>query len=448
MNINDFKNLDGYNSIYSDSELKRAIAIAKAFEYLGIGLGGNGGGSGGGSSINEGDIISAIESSSNINDISDKIGISNANEADSINILLQILNKIFVDNSAQKLLTLSSIKSNSIIWKDDFSGSALSSDWQIILGSGQSINISNSNLIINAGTNANSESILFLNKSFKLPLKISINFNISQRISNQNIIFQIIDIEGLNSAEIILKNTSNNAFLKNTNNGQQSGEISGSFFGTNTFNICEFEINPSESIYYYRSINSSNQRNFGATLFQRIPDISKQYYLRIIIRNLSPSPSSNTSINIDSILIKELEYIPIDLPAQIGGSNNFKSLPVIVNSGSLSISSGNISSQTNTNSIIVANSPRAANEVLLSTYDARNFSSLRGFIDTDQAGSLEILQGANSTLANMRRCSPIITCNPGLTVFDEKLYGGYISLRYTNGPINQESFLFTATLRS
>jgi hypothetical protein len=107
-----------------------------------------------------------------------------------------------------------------------------------IIGTGMTVNQTGGNLVITAGTNARSETIIRSLASWKGGLRLRARTTLSQRIINQNFIIELVDVIGdglsyvINSATSITVTIPNNPYT--AQNIGQSVSIAG-FSGTGTF---------------------------------------------------------------------------------------------------------------------------------------------------------------------------------------------------------------------
>lgn len=107
-----------------------------------------------------------------------------------------------------------------------------------IIGTGMTVNQTGGNLVITAGTNARSETIIRSLASWKGGLRLRSRSTLSQRIINQNFIIELVDVIGdglsyvINSATSITVTIPNNPYT--AQNIGQSVSIAG-FSGTGTF---------------------------------------------------------------------------------------------------------------------------------------------------------------------------------------------------------------------
>lgn len=137
------------------------------------------------------------------------------------------------------------------VWRPDFSRVIASgvdpTFFEIIrgIGAGQTVSQSGGNLVITAGTTANSETILRSTRSFTGSMIARMKTILSQRIVNQNFYFELVDVIGdglacvINSATSITVTIPNNPFTA-ANVGQ--GMWIGAYSGTGTFSPTRFTI--------------------------------------------------------------------------------------------------------------------------------------------------------------------------------------------------------------
>ncbi|OKH14822.1 hypothetical protein NIES592_08065 [Fischerella major NIES-592] len=394
--------------------------------------GGSGGGGGDASSVNQLTEISRLEA------IRDRLPSNGTASEATLD---------FIKNNLPSATNPSLIRSILRKWREEFNGTSLSSDWTINqTGAGQSITVSASELTIAAGTSANAETIITSTLSFKIPFRVLFTFTLSQRISNQEFYLEIVDSSGNHRASVLLDATSSNTVKLNcANESNSTGSISNTGFSTSSYGIAELEVNSDEVNLYSRSANSSNGRGSASVVITRqIPDPSLDYFVRIRAKNLGTAPASNTNLKLDAIVIQDIEEITAEITAgRGGGGGQNQSVPVAINnvpsvniSGTptVSINRNNSTSQI-TSTPLTANANYTSSAQFLSEY-----SVIRGWVHTDQPGTLVLEQSHTTTDTSFKQIESSISCVAGITTFEQKVYGAYARVNYTNGSNAQGSF--------
>jgi hypothetical protein len=384
-------------------------------------------------------------------------------DASSANQLTEIDRLEAIRDNLPSATNPSLIRSMLKKWREEFNGASLSSDWVVNqTGAGQSITVSASEFTITASTTANAETIITSTLSFKIPFRVLFTFTISQRIINQEYYLEIVDSSGLHRASVLLDSTSSStAKLNCANENNSTGSISATGFSTASYGIAELEVNSDEINLYSRSANSSNGRgSASAVVTRQIPDPNLDYFVRIRAKNLGTAPSSNTNLKLDAIVVQDIEEITAEITAgRGGGGGQNQSVPVAVNntpsvsisgtpsvgiSGTPNVSiSGTptVSANRNNSTTQLTSTPLGANASYTSSAQSlSDYSVIRGWVDTDQPGTLILEQSHTTTSTTFKQIGNPISCAAGITAFEQKVYGAYARLNYTNGTNAQGSF--------
>jgi hypothetical protein len=352
----------------------------------------------------------------------------------------------FIKNNLPSATNPSLIRSMLRKWREEFNGTNLSGDWVVNqTGAGQSITVSTSELTIAAGTTANAETIITTTLSFKIPFRVLFTFTLSQRIANQEFYLEIVDSSGNHRASVLLDGTSSTtAKLNCANENNSTGSISSTSFSTATYGIAELEVSSDEVNLYNRGANSSSNRGSSNSVVTRqIPDPNLDYFVRIRAKNLGTAPASNTNLKLDAIVVQDIEEITAEVTAGRGGGGLNQSIPVLINgTPGVSVSSGSITATNNANNLAsqLTSTPLGANANYTSAAQILNsYSVIRGWIETDQPGTL-ILEQSHTT-SNFKQIGNSISCTAGITLFEQKVYGAYARVNYTNGSNAQGAFI-------
>lgn len=362
---------------------------------------------------------------------------SAANQATQITKLAEIRDRL--PQSAEGALTISN---SSKFYREDFPGASLGSDWTINqTGAGQTISVANSELTIAAGTTANSESIITSYTPFKIPFRALFTFTLSQRIVNQEFYLEVVDTSGNHYASVLLdSNINTRGKLVCANNGSSVGSVlNSSFDATSGYGIAELEVNPDEVNLYPRSVNSNSARNASVNLTRQIPDPNLTYYLRIRVKNLGTSPASNTNFKVDCILVQDINEIAVEVASGRGSGGQNQAIPVVFPAAqAVTLSSTNATiTQTNTTQVLTSTPLTGNGSYSSSAQLLTSYSIIRGWVETDQSGTL-VLEQSNTT-SNFKAINSI-SCNAGITPFEQKVYGNYSRVTYNNGGVSQGTF--------
>lgn len=205
--------------------------------------------------------------------------------------------------------------------REDFAGVALDpAMWQVVQqGAGQSFAVAGSNLTIEAGTVPNAETIIRSVEAFPFPLRVGFIPMLSQRIINQEFVFELVDESGGHRAQIILDGTSATVSRFDTSNANVFA--GSSFIGMSTSatlsGILELTCLQDTVLCLNDHINSTAVRNWFLARTFRIPDPNLLYHVQIRVRNLAVAPVSNTTLTLDAVTIENLSATTVEV---LGGS--------------------------------------------------------------------------------------------------------------------------------
>lgn len=414
------------------------IDALKTIIQVGIAGGGGGGNAGSASAENQQTEITRLTEVRDrfpINLVSDRLKVDLPITAATDASLQQIITNL--PSSTKPSL----IRSVSRKYKDDFSGTTLSNDWQILqTGAGQSIAVTNSELRISTGITANSETIIRNIIPFTIPFRVIIPFYLTQRIANQEFYIEFVDATGDDKISIqFLGTSSSTANITCSTGGSTLGVFTNANFSTAGYSqAIELEVASDEINLYPRLINSASSRGTNTVVNRRIPNPNLEYFLQIRTKNLSSSPASSTNFILDSILIQDIEEITAEITAGRGGGGVNQAVPVILaTSPNVNVTNTSLLSRLFTNNALFTNSILAAN----ATYTSSGFFSperLKGWIVTDQPGTL-ILESSRDN-STWRQPTASVPISAGTTAINFECLGYYSRLKYINGVTAQSSF--------
>jgi hypothetical protein len=334
-------------------------------------------------------------------------------------------------------------------WRDDFDESSLSSDWEILqIGSGQTVNVANSELTINCGIAVGS-TIIRNKRAFAIPFAFSVISKCSQRINGQNLVIEIIDESNTNYARFIYSGTgANNLNTEVSRDGTTfiTGNITLDLVSSG-YSILEIDATIDEIRFSTKSANSILGRMYTLIRNQRIPNANKNYYIQIRTINLF-SLTSNTQFIIDSVSLQETETFSSEL---VGIKNNKApgDSMSVVNPASSNISAFLSLAPSILNSQIYAAetvTPLGANAVFTGTSKTvSGRTEIIYVVDTDQPGSLYIDESFDNTNFLDFGVKP---CIAGLNTFTVSSKLQYVKIRYINGSTAQTKFRIYSQFRT
>ena len=252
-------------------------------------------------------------------------------------------------------------------FRDAFFTYDTTSNWKTIqTGSGMAITTAGAlngarYLNIATGVATNSETIIQSNKTFRVPFKVAFGLSISQRIINQEFFVEMVSVDANGNVETDstfastnLNNALNAISLKFDNvtaaNAQyitrgfgiselNSGAVS--FGGTtiatggspNFIPATYFEINPDteQIVFNAFSIDSLTAPTGFFKRTQNLPDPSKNYAIRIRVRNLGTAPASTTDFRLHFVRMLDSTRVTVDLSRHMGRTTDVaSSIPMVL----------------------------------------------------------------------------------------------------------------------
>lgn len=334
-------------------------------------------------------------------------------------------------------------------FRDDFPGNALDlSKWEIVqTGAGQSISVSNSELTISSGTTPNSETIIRSRDTYTIAFRIFAVLRLTQRIINQEFYLELVDASGQHSAQLLFDGTNTtNAKFQSANGGSSIGASTITGMGQSQFfQVVEIDSFIDEINAVSRLSDSTTSRVPGIVRTRQIPDPNLEYYVQIRAKNLATAPASSTSFIFDSIAVQDIEEITAEVTGGRGGGNANQAIPVQLTSNNQVLVAGGSTPVNVGDSIrtfLETNTVLAANATFLNTgrstaHFNTSANSCRGWVLTDQPGTLIIEHSGNGSTWRQTHSWAVPVSNPNAFIFDFKLHSGSYRVRYVNGPTAQ-----------
>lgn len=336
-------------------------------------------------------------------------------------------------------------------YRDDFNGSALSSDWSIVQpGSGQTITVGGSELRINTGITANAETIIRSNKTFKIPCKVVFILQISQRIANQEFWLEIVDSSGQNYCKFQFQGTVTNAVNIITANGNvsQTNSVLGSAT-TASYLSLEADLTTEEIKSYMRATDAGNIRSPVNIREKKLPNPNLDYFIQIRVLNGSTAPASASILFLDAITFRALETIPAEIVGVRSSNTISDSIGVNQASGATFSVGGTVNTNFSTDTVTytsetIVNLSANANYVATGR-DANGKKTLNVTIETSVTGTLYVDQSTDNVVwLQFAGISKAV----GVDTFTVNLGLRYYRIRYTNGSTATSTFKILTALRT
>lgn len=334
------------------------------------------------------------------------------------------------------------------IWREDFAGVALDPAlWQVVRqGAGQTITVVNSELRIDAGITANSETIIRSVKAFPVPVLTQFIFMLSQRIANQEFILRLTNAAGDMRFQCLMSGTNPWAQTFSVANGGVSGAtVTESTMSTANLFVVGLELFSESAHCFTRAVDSSGLTPSGRIFNRQLSDPNQNYHVEIVARNLATPPASPTILTIDAITTRATSEIGVDILASRGSSSHAQGLPVTVNPLSTVVTASN-------NTVFADTSTPLGTANAVFTGTARDFTTtqrtnrFRAASTADVAGTLFIEQSNDGTnwVMTHRQDTVALADSGGVTrhiaQIDAPVVNRFARVAYRNGATGQTAF--------
>lgn len=323
------------------------------------------------------------------------------------------------------------ISNQTIKLREDFSGSALNADWSVVaLGSGHTINVTNSQLDISTGTTANTETIIRSTKTFKIPLQIAFIARLSQRIANQEFYLEFIDSTGQHYVRWMFDGTNDqSAKITSSNANVLNGPNTVSIYPSNTFRSFYIRNLVDETLFINRDLDQVAQQRLQYHVNRLLPDPNRDYYIQIRAKNLTTAPGSSTTFSIDAIIV-----------------HDWYNLTAEISSGQISLDRSQhginlLQFFTETETALGANATFTGPARDL----AGQYGYFRALVFANVAGTLNFEQSMDGSVWTTVKTTSV-TASQGI-VDQVQVAARYVRVRYVNGGTAQSTFrLYTSAV--
>lgn len=236
-------------------------------------------------------------------------------------------------------------------WADDFGGIALNTDnWEVETNvGGMTIGVVNSNMTIGMGTTINAELRLLSKKTFTIPFDLYVAFSMSQRIVNQSVYFEFVEVDPVTGVPIVNANlagdwanrasilfdgvTTTTARIETVaeSAGAMLTQAIASMAATNSAAEYFMEVRPQDIVLTSMIANSATARTAAAgRAATEVPDPNKVYKLRMRFKNGGTAPASNTNVVVNRILTVDCQELAVEVTSGRGDLASNKGIAVNV----------------------------------------------------------------------------------------------------------------------
>lgn len=322
-------------------------------------------------------------------------------------------------------------------FRDDFGGTDIDlTNWTLVqTGTGHTVSVASSELRIDTGTTANSETIIRSVVPHTAPFRTWFMVMLSQRIANQEFYLELSDTAGNNYGQWLLDGvTATSAKIATANGGSSTGQNTVTCASLASYQLLEIEANLEEYYFSYRNPDSASNRNHSRTATRQIPNPSTPLYLQIRAKNLGTAPAGTTRLSVDAVSLQDHQAIATEIVGGRGSPSAAQGIPVYT--------TGGFSTNRDTSVLYTdSTAPLAANATFTGSSrdggSAPTYNRFRGWVYADQPGTLYLEQSRDNSTWRVAQTVPAAV---GVTTFDTKAYSRYIRLRYVNGATAQGAF--------
>jgi len=321
----------------------------------------------------------------------------------------------------------------------DFGGltNTLPGDWSLIRqDAGTSMGVASGILTLNSGTTAGSEIHVRCTKGIKLKALARAILQLSQRIANQSIFFELVNAAGTTFARWTFDGTSaTNAKCASGNLGVSTGDVTVGINTTVNYTVFEIYGELEQILFSNVPANTNSAKSLSAVFDRNIPEPDEEYFVQFRIVNGGTAPVSSTALNIDAVFIEDLETVAVEMLRGPGDSSAATAIAVRGTGGSLDqVTQAFISPRTSRQTETTTNLAAAA----VFTGTSRDMGSTHLFdkgrvlVIASHDGTLEIQESNDGTTWFTSEANVPVTANTPLKR-EWNTVCRFQRVRYTNG---------------
>lgn len=249
--------------------------------------------------------------------------------------------------------SIGTIQNENQTFKDDFTGSSLDSTaWTVTQSDGSTgYSVANNKLSITSGTTNGAYIALTSVQTFTVPFRVQVILSASQRIANNNFYIEMVNAAGTQVAALgttaastgvtqvayaFTSTTATNGNVVAQNNGvKATADTASTVATTANYSVYELECRGDVVDYATRTTDVAAASSLNSVMRNRtilVP--GKAYYLQLRSYN-SGVPASNTTWNIESVLVQDVTKTVVEISGGRGNTAADKAIPTTLNSGTL-----------------------------------------------------------------------------------------------------------------
>ncbi len=217
-------------------------------------------------------------------------------------------------------------------WRDEFTGTSLSSDW-IVTPTGSwngTVSVSGGSLSITSGTQSLSSIVVQRQVNLRTDSRILINFicSLSTRQNGQEVFVELVDVSNNSFIQWKYTGTVNtNAHVDTAVNGVSGGNNLLNIPATNNLHFNQIDIRESGVKFSSTNLNTVASKSDHITRTRNIPEPKSFGNMMLRIRIVNTATVSNCTFTLDSISLRELPIISTEFNG-LGDIKGSDTLPV------------------------------------------------------------------------------------------------------------------------
>ena len=348
-------------------------------------------------------------------------------------------------------MALISVDTTRLEQRYEFNGTALPTDWNIVeLGAGQTVTVASSVMAIATGTTASASTTVRCTRPIRTKFYARFIAQLSQRIANQNIYFEVTNAAGTTFARYDFNGTTSTTAQAQTGNGGTTNTAVSATVPT-TASYASFDIYADATDVVFSSVAANtNAIKSGVVDFDRNAlDPNEDYYVQIRVLNGATAPATSTTVNIDAVVLQDLTGVSVNIVRGDGTAAiaNSSSVQVL----SMPTVSANATAQNNVfyNESVVAQAAAAtvtgtARDTLVAAAAVHRYSAFNASAFADQAGTLRIEVSNDNTTWRRATADTAVAAN-AVVVLTVPVMTRYHRAVFINGATLQTAFMLNTS---
>lgn len=226
-------------------------------------------------------------------------------------------------------------------------------EWDVVTGSGMTVNVSGGNLVVTTGTTTGSTTTLTAKTSFQPPFNAAFGFRISQKIAQNEFYLEMVaeNSDGTLDETVVAAWRISGTDTTTTSMGRtevrnggasrlQSANL-GSHATQTTDSFYEITIEADEVWFHSRTADATVSRAASNVRNTVAPDPNRRYRPRIRIVN-GTAPASTTTLTVSAVTVVDFTEIQTSVQGGAGATAAGQGIPVVpVTGATIGLTTGN-----------------------------------------------------------------------------------------------------------